>query len=466
MLSVMSQRVVVVGAGISGLSAAYRLTELAPELDVVVLERSDRAGGLIKTDVIDDFVVEQGPDSILTEKPQALALARRLGLESELLPTNTRDRGAFVVTRGRLERIPEGFSMMAATRALPILRSPILSRAGKLRLMAEVALPRRKAEDDESISSFVRRRFGPEVLARLAQPLMSGIYGSDPAELSLRSTMPRFVELERAHRSVTLGLLAKRRTSTQSSGVRYGMFVAFKQGNQTLTDVLQRRLGSRLRLHSPVAGVTRQGAQYRVQIEGADALLADAVILATPARIMAPALEVLDERLSELLGGVRFGSTATVAYGFRDDAIVHPLNGFGFVVPSVEKRRILASTWASKKFAGRAPPGKVLLRAFFGGAHDESAPHLADSELIDLGISELDSLLGLKQEPLFTSVARQIQAMPKYVVGHGERVAAIEARLSQFPGLALAGNSLYGVGIPDAIGAGERAAETIAQRLS
>lgn len=461
----MSRRVVVIGAGISGLSAAYRLTEAYPQLDVVLLEGSERAGGLIRTDVIDGFLVEQGPDSILTEKPQALLLARRLGLEPELLPTNTQDRGAFVVTDGHLERIPEGFSMMAPTRALPMLRSPILSTSGKLRLAMELLLPRGGYSDDESIASFVRRRFGKEVLTRLAQPLMSGIYGSDPEELSLQSTMPRFIELERSHRSVTLGLLAKRRSSPQSSGVRYGMFVAFKHGNQTLTDALAARLGSRLQLGRRVVELVQQDERFVVRLQSAEPMLADAVIFAAPARLMAPALRPLDAALAQQLASIRFGSTATVAYAFRREAIAHALDGFGFVVPSIERRRILASTWASKKFSGRAPAGKVLLRAFFGGAHDPTAPELDDRELVELGLSELDALLGVREAPLFASVNRQLEAMPQYVVGHARTVAAIETRLDRFPRLALAGNSLYGVGIPDAISAGERAAERIGQLL-
>jgi protoporphyrinogen/coproporphyrinogen III oxidase len=254
MLGHMSRRIVVVGAGVSGLSAAHRVLELKPDWNVTVLEASSRPGGLIRTEQIEGCVVEQGPDAILTEKPAALKLAERLGLQGEVQSTNAGGRGAYVVHDAKLERIPQGFSMMAPSEAWPILGSPVLSAAGKLRMFAELLLPRGPELEDESVASFVRRRFGQEVLERLAQPLMSGIYGTDPAQLSLKSTMPRFIDLERKHRSVTLGLLSKRAAERSESGrnglgpgghaarselakgARYGLFVSFKRGNQTLID--------------------------------------------------------------------------------------------------------------------------------------------------------------------------------------------------------------------------------------
>ncbi len=455
------KKAVVVGAGVSGLSAAHRLLELQPEIDLTVLEGSDRAGGLIKTEHIDGFLVEQGPDSILTEKPQALELAKRLGIEDQVLPTNTQDRGAYVLAHGKLERIPEGFSMMAPTQALPILTSHILSPRGKLRLMAEVFLPRGTPTDDESIAHFVRRRFGEEVLVRLAQPLMSGIYGSDPEDLSLASTMPRFIDFERQHRSVTLGMLRKKKKANQASGVRYGLFMSFKNGVQTLTDALHRAVGERVQLNAKVSRIDKHDGAYRVHVDGREPIDADAVILALPARASSGLVRALDPELGESLAEIEFGSTATVAYAWPRSAVRHPLDAFGFVVPTAENRKILASTWASKKFAGRAPDGHVLLRAFFGGDHGTQTLELSDDELIELGIQELDALLGIEGRPLFATVGRQSNAMPKYAVGHAARVERCEARLHGLPGMVIAGNSLYGVGIPDAIGAGERGAERI-----
>ncbi len=460
-------RVAVIGAGISGLSAAFELTQRHPDAEVVVLERGSRPGGLIKTDWIDGFLVEQGPDSILTEKPQALNLAHRLELDGELLSTNSVDRGAYVLANGRLRRIPEGFSMMAPSQALPILGSSILSWKGKMRMAAELLLPRGPVVDDESVADFVGRRFGHEVLERLAQPLMSGIYGTDPRQLSLRSTMPRFIEMEKDHRSVTLGMLHKRKNAAgNAKGVRYGLFVSFKRGNQTLIDALSTRLGSKIQLGVEVTSIRRvEPTGYQLALSDREPLNVDGVVLAIPARIAAPIVRRLDAPLSDVLGEIQFGSTATVAYGFKREAIRHPFDAFGFVVPTTEQRQILASTWASKKFAGRAPEGHALIRTFFGGDHDPRTLTLSDDDLVELGKKELDALLGIDQAPLFASVGRQPHAMPKYTVGHANRVARCEARLSTLPALAIAGNSLYGVGIPDAIGAGERAAVRVADTL-
>jgi oxygen-dependent protoporphyrinogen oxidase len=474
MLASMLPRVIVVGAGISGLSAAHRLLELEPNWNVSVFDAAQRAGGLIRTEQIDGCVVEQGPDAILTEKPAALQLAERLNLQDQLQSTNVQDRGAYLVNDGKLERIPQGFSMMAATEFLPIARTRLLSPLGKVRLLAELLLPRGPEREDESVASFVTRRFGPEVLERLAQPLMSGIYGTDPNELSLASTMPRFIELERRHRSVTLGLLKKRanerranaRGAGEVTGARYGMFVAFKAGNQTLIDALSQKLGTRVQLGQRLLAVSKRGEGFRVHFDGDRHEDADAVILALPASAMAPALLKLAPLASELLAGIGFGSTATVAYAWRKGDIPHPLDAFGFVVPRRERCQLLASTWASKKFAGRAPAEQTLIRVFFGGERADQVLQHSDQELTLLGREELGALIGVKAEPLFATVCRQSHAMPRYNVGHKARVAGIERALAGLTGLALAGNSLHGVGIPDAITSGERGAERVRDALA
>jgi protoporphyrinogen/coproporphyrinogen III oxidase len=457
--------VVVVGAGVSGLAAAHRLLELAPDWNISVLDGAPRTGGLIRTERIGGCLVEQGPDSIIVEKPAALQLAERLGLQSEVLYTNAEDRGAYVVYRGRLERIPEGFSMMAPSQAGPILRSPILSPLGKLRMAAELLVPRGTRQGDESVAGFVARRFGREVLERLAQPLMSGIYGTDASELSLRSTMPRFIELERKYGSVTLGLLLKQRQTARSQGARYALFFAFKQGNQTLTDTLRDKLAERVHLNSPVLNIRWEQPHYRVQLEHGAQLQADAVILAVPASGMARVLQELSPEAASLLDQIRFGSTATVAYAWPTENISRRLDAFGFVVPDVEHRRVIASTWASKKFLGRAPDGQALIRVFFGD-RQHNLQALSDDELIQMGQAELAELIGARGKPLFASVARQLHAMPKYTLNHAARVDAIERALGGLPLLGLAGNSLYGVGIPDAIASGENAALRLHARLT
>lgn len=463
-------KIVVVGGGISGLAAAHRLTELRPDIEVTVVEAGPRAGGWLSTELTDDgYVIEEGPDSIVTDKPWAMALVRRLGLESEVLPTQSSPRGAYVVRAGRLERVPEGFSLMVPLQALPILKSPILSLRGKARLALELALPRGVPRDDESLASFVRRRFGAEVFERLAQPLVGGIYGADPYRLSLRATMPRFLDAERDHRSVTLGLLRKSRETGQkdgASGARYGLFVSFRRGMQTLPDALLRVLGPRVKTSARVVGVEpRESGGFRVALQGGEVLAADAVILALPpapiARLMAP----LDGRLAELIDGIAVGSAATVTFAYRRQDVPHPLDAFGYVVPAIERRPSMASTFASIKYAGRAPEGHVLLRVFIGGSVGEALLEGSDESLVDVARAELGTLLGIRVAPLLTRVRRFPRAMPQYLIGHLDRVAAIEAREAQNFGLALAGNGFRGVGIPDAIHSGERAAERTAAFL-
>lgn len=458
--------VTVVGAGVSGLACAARLLDERPELRVSVLDGAPRAGGLIGTIHKDGCLIELGPDSILTEKPAALELAKSLGLEAHIISTQSRNRGAYVVRGGRLHRIPEGFTMMAPSNFLPVLASPILSWRGKARMIGETLLPRRGGGGDESVGHFVRRRFGEEVLTRLAQPLMGGIYGTDVDMLSLHSTMPRFSMLEAEHRSVTLGLLQKSRGTQvgEVSGVRYGLFVSFDGGVQTLTDALARRLGSRLELGESVHRIEKSAAGYTLHLEG-ETRQTDALVLATPARPMARMLRSMDVALSESLLDIPYGSSAAVYYCFARKDVPHPLDAFGFVVPKAERRRVLASTWANVKFAGRAPADTALLRVFFGGDGSEEMLELDDEGLVRVGRSELTSLLGIRAEPRFAHVSRHPHAMPKYLVGHSGRVTRIERHVKRHPKLELAGNSMYGVGIPDAVRSGQAAAERLVSAL-
>ncbi len=463
-------RVVVVGGGISGLAAAHRLRELREDLDVTLLEAGTRCGGWLGTEITDDgFVIEQGPDSIVTDKPWAMALVQRLGLESEVIPTQPGPRGAYVVREGKLVRVPEGFSLMAPQRALPMLRTPLLSLRGKARLALELALPRAAPREDESLASFVRRRFGVEVFERLAQPLVGGIYGADPYRLSLRATMPRFLEAERVHRSVTLGLLRSARAAGPregASGARYGLFVAFRRGMATLVDALTGALGPRARTNAQVAALgPTEGGGYRVALTDGSALAADGVVLALPPAPMARLLAPIDARASALVGGIALGSAATVTLAYRRAEVPHALDAYGWVVPAIERRPSLAATFSSVKYAGRAPEGSVLVRVFFGGAQGEAVLAGDDDTLVSVARAELAALMGVRARPHLVRVGRFPRAMPQYLLGHLARVAAVEAREAGWRGLALAGNGLRGVGIPDAIHSGERAAARVVASL-
>jgi oxygen-dependent protoporphyrinogen oxidase len=449
-------RVCVVGGGVSGLTAAYRLQRAGAQ--VQLFEASARVGGLLGSERIDECVVETGPDSILTEKPWALALAKELGLESRLIRTRESPRGAYIVHQGELVRVPDGFSMMAPTNLAAMLRSPLLSPRGKLRMGLDLVLPRGKGTDDESLESFVVRRLGRETLEHLAQPLVGGIYGADPASLSLRATMPRFLELERDHRSLILGLRERARKAGESaSGARYGMFVAFREGMQELVDALAQQLPGAIHTGCPATAISRVGGVFKVEF-GGDAQLFDRVVVALPAHVAAQCVRPLDAELASELAAIDYASAATVTCLWSRNDVPHALDAFGFVVPARESQQILASTWASVKYEGRAPADKALIRVFVGGFKGQHLVQRTDSELLELVRRELHTLLGIRAEPHWTRIVRYVRAMPQYKLGHLARVSRIRERVEAQRGFALAGNAYQGVGIPDAVHSGERAA--------
>jgi len=466
-------RVVVVGGGISGLAAAHRLVELARAegrlLDLVLLEAADRLGGTIRTERADGFVLDAGPDSFISEKPWALALAERIGLGPRLLGTDPRFRKTYVVRGGRLRPLPEGFLLLAPTRAWPVLASRVFSWRGKLRLGLDLVLPRRSpAAGDESLGSFVRRRLGREALERIAQPLVGGIYSADPEQLSLEATMPRFLALEREHRSLILGLrrTARTREVAGASGVRWSLFVTLAGGMEELVIALAGRLpAGAVRVGTPAAAIALARDGWRVRLADGPALQADGIVLAGSAPRMAALVRVVDRPLAEGLDGIAYASSATVALGYPRAAVRHPLDGFGFVVPRVEGRRTLACTFSSVKYPGRAPSGFALLRVFLGGALQESLLAQEDGALLRLAHDEVAALLGITGQPVLSRIWRHPGTMPQYDVGHLDRIAAIEARLEALPGLALAGGAYRGVGIADCVRSGEAAAERLNSSL-
>ena len=448
-------KVVVVGAGPSGLAAAHRAIELAHERgetpDVVLLEASDRAGGAIGTERIYGFLAERGADGFLTEKRAVIELARRLGIDDRLVGTRPARDGAYVVKDGELHHIPVGFSMMAPTRVRPFLRSPIMSWRGKLRALAEVAVPRGPERPDESLASFVRRRFGDEVLEALAQPLVSGIYGADPDKLSLRATMPRFLDEEARSGSVTLGLRRKAKaTGGTARGARYGLFASFDQGMQVLVDALVSRIPG-LRLGESVTAIvpTDTGAVVRTT-RGEHR--ADRVILAANGLVLAPLLKPVDAALAAEIARVEHGSCATIVLGYDARVLPERLDGYGFIVPKREHRPSMAATFLSRKWPNRAPDGAELVRVFL---HE---PGVSEDECIRVAQGELRALVGVTREPLFARVRQWRGAMPQYHVGHLDLARRVADMAKKHAWLRLAGNSLTGVGIPDAVAAGEAAA--------
>ncbi len=459
------RRVVVVGGGIAGLAAAHRLVEHAQAgapLDVVLLEASDRLGGSIGTERAGGFVLERGADSMITDKPWGLALCERVGLAGRLVGTRPGERRTMVVHGGRLHPLPEGFLLMAPTSLWPVATSPLFSLAGKLRMALDLVLPRRRVGGDESLAAFVRRRLGGEALERVADPLAGGIYTADPERLSLAATMPRFLELERTHRSVVLGLRATARVAPGDAGARYGMFVAPVDGMGALVEAVARRLPEGVvRVGREVASLARDAGRWRIAA-GGQAIDADAVIVAAPAFAAARLLAPLDPALGGLLDAIDYASSAMVTLGFPAAGLAGRLTGFGFVVPFTERRPLLACTYASRKYPGRAPEGHELLRAFVGGARRPDLVELDDDTLVTTVRDELRALLGITTDPVLVRVDRWRRAMPQYAVGHLDRVAAIEQRAAALPGLALAGAAYRGVGIPDCVRSGEAAADGVA----
>lgn len=450
-------RVAVIGGGITGLTAAHRLVERGCE--VRLLERSERTGGIVWTERAEGGrVLELGPDCFLTgAKPWAHDLARELGLEAELVRTTTAHRRSFVLTRGRLEPIPPGFHLIAPTSFASFLGSRILSRAGKLRALAELSIapdPR----GDESLRSFVERRFGRELFRRLAEPLVAGIYTADPRELSLRATFPQFLDMERTHGSVTRALWNK---AVDASGARYGLFASFKGGVATLTEALRAKLPAGVvSTGDEVHSVRRDGAGFVVE-RSSSVERFDKVLVALPASAAARVLAPLDEELGRLLESIPYASAATVNFLFRRSQVRHPLDAMGFVCPPVEERFILACSFSSTKFASRVEEGTVLLRAFVGGAQHRDRAELPEAEIARRALEDVAEIVGLEGEPVATRTHVMRNAMPQYVLGHLDRVAAIERQVSKNQGLALAGNALRGVGLPDCVKSAQEAVTTL-----
>jgi len=431
-------------------------------IDLTLLEADDRLGGTIATERTQGFLIEAGPDSFMSEKPWALALAERLGLGTRLVRTDDRFRRTYVLRAGRLLPLPDGFQLLAPARFRPLVSSRLFSWPGKLRMAMDLVLPRRVGADDESLGSFVRRRLGVEALERVAQPLVAGIYTADPDTLSLAATMPRFLEMERTQRSLILALWRAARRAEGVSGARWSLFVSFADGMEEFTRALADRLppGS-VRLKERVVGLRREGSRWRVGLADGSGVDANAVILTAEAHQAARVVRSLDPRLAHLLEAIPYASSATVTLAYRREEIAHPLDGFGFVVPRIEQRPLLACTFSSVKYPGRAPAGHVLLRAFLGGALDEGILNEDDERMLAIVRAQLGELLGVTAPPLLSRVHRYPASMAQYLVGHLGTVAAIETRVAQLLGLALAGSAYHGVGISDCVHSGEEAAARV-----
>jgi oxygen-dependent protoporphyrinogen oxidase len=466
------KRIAIIGGGISGLSAAIALERAraagAP-LHYDIYEAGPRLGGVLLTEHIDGCVVEGGPDSFLTEKSWGLDFVRSLGLGDQLISSNDAERKTYILVKGRLEPIPDGLMFMVPTRIAPMLTSRLFSLPAKLRMAMEYFQKPQAPGKDETVAELVGRHFGPEMVDRLADPLLAGVYGGDAAQLSAAAVLPRFVEMEKRYGSLSRGMLAARKQmarASQPGSKPRPLFTSLKNGMRQLVESIEPKLDrGAVHVGSPVVGLTRAASKWLVApLQGTPDEF-DTVILALPATAAAALVRNVASPLADELAQIPYSSSITVNLGFERSALALLPPGFGFLVPRSEKRRMLACTFVHVKFPHRAPEDRGILRCFIGGARDESVFDLSNDELIDLVRRNLAEIVGLVAEPRFARVYRWRGAMAQYTSGHLARVQRIRQLQAGLDGLYLAGNAYQGIGVPDCIASGEAAAKNAIARL-
>ena len=461
------KRVAIIGGGISGLAAAFELEEqrkAGVELEYTLYESSPRLGGVLRTEKIDGCVIEAGPDSFVTEKPWAADLCRTLGIGDQLIGSNDSDRKTYILTRGRLIEMPDGLMFMVPTKILPTGFSPLFSWKTKLRMTRELFHPPRAVDQDESVADFVERHYGREMVDRLADPLLSGVYGGESATLSVRAVLPRFAEMERTHGSLGRAMLAARKK--MGKGPRKPappLFTSLKDGMQRLAEAVTTRLTSDSLLTNAAVQAIQPEAGGWVVSAGMQSDHFDAVVIALPGLAAANVLRLTSSQLADELAAVQYSSSITVGIGYDRDVRQSLPPGFGFLVPRSEGKRLLAATFVHNKFPHRAPDDRALLRCFFAGVNAENVWPLSDDQIIGIVRNELQQIIGLRAEPLFARVYKWKSAMAQYSVGHLERLERIERLRQQLPGLALAGNAYRGIGVPDCVRSGREAAKLTLQ---
>jgi protoporphyrinogen/coproporphyrinogen III oxidase len=464
------KRVAIIGGGITGLSAAYRLEQVRRSiagLEYELFEAAPRLGGVLVTEQVDGCLVEAGPDSFLTEKPWAAQLCRELGLGDEIIGSNDDKRRTFIVVKNRLIEMPDGLMFMVPTKIWPTVFTPLFSLGAKMRMAQELLHAPKQHSGDESVADMVRRHFGQEMVDRLADPLLSGVYGGDSANLSARAVLPRFVELERKHGSLSRGMLAARkRMAAMSKGrPKPPLFSSLKKGMQQMVDALIAQMGSeRLHTSAAVERLARRGEQWELTVAGRTEVF-DGIVFATPAHVAARLLRASAPELAVELGGISYSSSITTTLIYDRATLDGKDKGFGFLVPRTEGRRMLACTFVHNKFPHRAPADRAIVRCFLGGLRDESILALGDEEVLAILKDELGAIAGISGEPRAWRIYRWKRAMAQPSPGHLERLARIEKFRKAQPALALAGNAYTGIGVPDCVRTGTDAANEMAKLL-
>jgi oxygen-dependent protoporphyrinogen oxidase len=466
------KRIAIVGGGITGLAAAFHARSVLPDADIILLEAGDRLGGVLQTDQVGGYLVEQSADMFTTDPSFALELCQTLGKTDELIGTvPTKDR-AFVATENAIHPVPRGLSLMSPGDLDAVLDSPLLDEAAKQRFVQEETAPISDWVEDESLESFAVRRFGRSAFERLIQPLVSGIYTADPAKLSMKATMARFVDMELGHGSLIRAAANLRQQSVdrEASGARYGLFRAPKNGIGQLVQWLTAALTDvDLQTNCNVVSISRSETAWAIQLERARAasqlLSVDGIILAIPALSSARLVGSFDRALSSRLLSIEAASAAIVVLGIDRSQLKSNFQGYGIIVPTILNRKIIACSFSSNKFSHRAPDGKLLVRCFIGGALQGELVELGDDELIRITSEELTRMLGYAGSPEIARVYRWRNCMPQYHLGHLDRVQEIESLASEHSGLELAGNSYRGVGIPACIQSGFEATDRLVRHF-
>ncbi len=459
------KRIAIIGGGISGLSAAYTLEEKRQSgepVEYVLYESSPRLGGVLVTDRVDGCLVEAGPDSFLTEKPWAADLCRKIGLGDQLIGSNDPERKTYIVARGKLVVMPDGLMFMVPTKIMPTVLSPLFSWRTKVRMAAEWFHPPHKASSDETVAEMVERHYGSEMVDLLADPLLSGVYGGEASQLSVRAVLPRFADMEAKHGSLGRAMLAARRKMGAAANVpARPLFTSLKAGMQQMVDALVARLDANaLKTSSPVLSVIPQDCGWTLSA-GYQSDHFEAVIIATPTHTAAAVLQDADQDLARDLSEIKYSSSVTVTLGYDEKVRRSLPPGFGFLVPRSAGHRMLAATFVHNKFPHRAPENRAIVRCFLGGARDERILESSEEEILAIVRRELRQIISLDADPLFARVYKWKSAMAQYAVGHLERLQRIELRRQKLPGLALAGNGYNGIGVPDCVRSGAEAATKI-----
>ncbi|MDH4027989.1 MAG: protoporphyrinogen oxidase [Nitrospirota bacterium] len=452
-------KIVIIGGGLSGLTIAYLIIRSRPDADVTVLEAEGRPGGKIWTERTKGFICEKGPNGFLDNKPKTLELCEALGIEPVRSNQNSKKR--FILSGGRLNALPES--------PVSFIRSDLLSWGGKLRLLRE--LKAAMGPEDETVAEFITRRLGKEALEKLIDPMCSGIYAGDPYKMSIKSSFPRIKELEQEYGSLIKALLAIRKQRKAVKGAAEtvsaapgGTLTSFRNGAETIISALSERLGRRVELGGPVHAIERDGASYKVYTPK-DTITADTVVIATPAYASAGMLRDLDSGISGLLDRIPYPHVNVVCFGIKKEKVTHPLNGFGFLVPNIEKRKILGTLWDTSIFPNRAFEGLVLMRTMVGGAKHPDMAALDDYKLIEIVYDELKPILGFRAEPDMAMVYRWHKAIPQYLYGHSRILHELDERLEKYPNLYLAGNAYRGISINDCVENGYRLAGEILNKM-